>query len=373
MLEDETADPPYLVPSHLGEGQSIGPIPVRTFYVVLASALLLGAPVATLGRREFGDVGLWLGLLPVLLATPFALPWLDPPAEHGALRLLRHIGLRLSRIPLRRIPPRREMLAADGLLAFLRVWGQYRRGNALGLPEQPDLARLQVVDGVVHVPIGRRLEPRAIYRVPTINLDTAAAETRRGARAKWGAVLNGLPHPIQIVIRGRPATTLPVVERIKAYGSAPARELAAWLGAHLHGGDLVERERYLVVPAEDLETLSDRCASLEASLRRIGLPMERIQAAEELRGVLSRFLTPRPRHFGPAVVDISASSHLVADGEHVRAFDLGKLPPTIVTDWAAPLWTAICRWTCPSTSNRSTWRGPSCSSTPAGMPWNRAR
>ena len=201
------------------------------------------------------------------------------------------------------------MLAADGLLAFLRVWGQYRRTTALGLAEQPDLARMQVADGVVNVPIGRRLELRALYRVPTINLDTASAETRRGARAKWGAVLNGLPHPIQVVIRGRPATTLPVVERIKAHGSAPARELAAWLGAHLHGGDLVERDRYLVVPAPDLETLSDRCASLEASLRRIGLPMERIQAAHELAGVLNAFLTPRPQQsrMGPAVVDTSAS------------------------------------------------------------------
>ena len=85
---DETVDPPYLVPTHLGEGQSIGPIPVRTFYVVLAVGLLIGAPLATLGRREFGDVGLWLGLVPVLLATPFALPWLDPPAEHGALLIL---------------------------------------------------------------------------------------------------------------------------------------------------------------------------------------------------------------------------------------------------------------------------------------------
>ena len=28
---------------------------------------------------------------------------------------------------------------------------------------------------------------------------------------------------------------------------------------------------------------------------------------------------------------------LAADGEYVRAFDLGKLPPTIVTDWASPL------------------------------------
>ncbi len=49
------------------------------------------------------------------------------------------------------------------------------------------------------------------------------------------------------------------------------------------------------------------------------------------------FLTPRPRQFGPAVVDVSASGHLVVDGEYVRAFDLGKLPPSFATDWAAPL------------------------------------
>jgi hypothetical protein len=96
------------------------------------------------------------------------------------------------------------------------------------------------------------------------------------SRAKWGAVLNGLPHPIQVVIRDRPAATLPVVERIKAHGTASARDLAAWLGGHLRGGELVEREHYLVVQAKDLGTLSDRCASLEASLCRIGLSLERI-------------------------------------------------------------------------------------------------
>jgi hypothetical protein len=311
MLEaDETTDAPYLVPTHLGEGQSIGPIPVRTFYVVLATGLLLGAPLAAIGRREFGELGLWLGLVPIVLATPFALPWLDPPAEHGFLQLAKHLARRLF------------------------------RKATLGIPQQPDLAGVHIDEGVVQVPIGRRLEVRALYRVPTVNLDTASAETRRGARAKWGAILNGLPHPIQVVIRGRPATTLPVVERIKAHGSAPARELAAWLGAHLYGAQLVERERYLIVPAEDLETLSDRCASLEASLRRIGLPLERISNRLELTALLASFVTPRPFANGriwPAVVDISASGHLVADGEYVRSFDLGKLPPTIVTDWAAPL------------------------------------
>src|SRR6266851_692320 len=246
---DETVDPPYLVPTHLREAQSIGPIPVRTFYVVLATALLIGAPVATLARRELGDVGLWLGLLPIVLATPFALPWLDPPAEHGALRLLAFIGQKLARsVTWLRLPPRVELAEADGLRAFLRVINDYRRTAALGLSEQTDLAGLHVADGVVYVPIGRRLEARALYRVPTLNLETAAAETRRGERAKWGSVLNGLPHPIQIVIRGAPVTTLPVIERIKAHGSLPAVELAAWLGEHLHGAQLVVRERYLVVP-----------------------------------------------------------------------------------------------------------------------------
>jgi hypothetical protein len=46
---------------------------------------------------------------------------------------------------------------------------------------------------------------------------------------------------------------------------------------------------------------------------------------------------PRQRVAGPAVVDASASDSLLVDGEYVRAFDLGKLPPTIVTDWASPL------------------------------------
>lgn len=158
---------------------------------------------------------------------------------------------------------------------------------------------------------------------------------------------------------------------IKAHGSLQARELAAWLGAHLHGADLVERERYLVVPGDDLETLSDRCASLEALLRRIGLPLERTGATDELRSVLGAFLTPRPRQFGPAVVDVSASGHLVVDGEYVRAFDLGKLPPTIVTDGPLSCWTGIYRWTCRSTSSHWTWRGQSSSSTRAETHWSR--
>jgi len=142
---------------------------------------------------------------------------------------------------------------------------------------------------------------------------------------------DALPHPIQGDSR-KPATALPVVERIKAHGSAEAKDLAAWLGAHLIGAQLVECERYLVVPS------GDRCAALEASMRRIGLPLERIQgrrrAARRPRGVSDAAAEPIQ---AAAVVDVGASDRLTVDGEFVRAFDLGKLPTTIVTDCAAPL------------------------------------
>ncbi|HVQ42379.1 MAG TPA: hypothetical protein VMS54_09235 [Vicinamibacterales bacterium] len=335
MSDDESVDPPYLVPTHLREPQSIGPIPVRAFFVVLGVGLLLGAPVATFGRREVGDIGLWLVLVPIVLAIPFALPFLDPPAEHGCVHSAMYIAGKVVRhVTWTRWPPRQELLEADGVAAFLAVVNAYRRRDTLGLDEQPDIADLGVADGVVTVP---KLGVRAVYRVPTLNLDTASAASRRGARAQWGGVLNALPHPIQVVIRGVPATTLPVLERIKAHGSAQAQDLAAWLGAHLHGAQLVDRERYLVVPAEDLEALGDRCASLEASMRRIGLPLERLASSEALRDALGGFLTPRRGQFGPAIVDVGAADRLTVDGEHVRAFDIGKLPPAIVTDWASPL------------------------------------
>jgi len=67
--------------------------------------------VATVGRNELGDVGLWFGLLPIVLAMRFALPWLDPPAEHGALRLVTFLARKVARnVTWHRLPPRHELL-----------------------------------------------------------------------------------------------------------------------------------------------------------------------------------------------------------------------------------------------------------------------
>ena len=48
------------------------------------------------------------------------------------------------------------------------------------------------------------------------------------------------------------------LERVKAHGSPHAQDLAAWLRVHLAGGQLVDRERYLVVPVDNPEQHSER-------------------------------------------------------------------------------------------------------------------
>ena len=44
----------------------------------------------------------------------------------------------------------------------------------------------------------------------------AGAATRRMGARPWGAILNALPHPVQIVVRARPTTRLPTLEEARA-------------------------------------------------------------------------------------------------------------------------------------------------------------
>src|ERR1051326_3417801 len=78
-------------------------------------------------------------------------------------------------------------------------------------------------------------------------------------------------------------------------------------------------KRFVVVPADDVEQLADRCAALEASMRRIGLPLLRIESLNELTEVLGTFLSGRKSRIRtlPSVVDVGASDHVLVDGEYV--------------------------------------------------------
>lgn len=290
----DAADAPYLVPSHITEGQSIGPIPVRTFFVLMATGLLIGAPAAVLGQSLFGSAGLWLGLIALPVGLPFAFPWLHPPAEHGV-----------------------NACAAWLTENVARRW-------RVGL--MPIDA---TVDGdVVYVPVGDWLEPRAVYRVTyTVNLATASPAARRTARARWGGLLNALPHAIQLLIVSTPATTLDVVERIRGHATAEAQDLAAWLTQHLQDAQLVDRERLLIVPAEDTGQLKDRCDSIQSAFEGMGLTLARVTSSAELQELVG--LLDGGRRVPSTFMQVGNSL--------VRSFDLGELPPSIVTDWARPL------------------------------------
>src|SRR5947209_7306105 len=82
-----------------------------------------------------------------------------------------------------------------------------RQSNAANLSTGSESMSDELADGeanAANLSAGSSLE-RLAFGPRGIGPYTASAETRRGARAKWCGVLNGLPHPIQVVIRARPA------------------------------------------------------------------------------------------------------------------------------------------------------------------------
>src|SRR5262249_18265426 len=147
------------------------------------AAIFAGLPLGVSTYRATDGLllpAITAALVPVLLISPIAAWWLDPPFEHGFLRALAFV----KRVYVRPVPS--ETAAAI-----------------------------------------------AVYRMPTLNLETASAPLRRQARAQWGSILNGLSHPVKIIVRGRPLTTLPVVEQLRAHPKPVAQSLGEWLETQL--------------------------------------------------------------------------------------------------------------------------------------------
>jgi len=118
---------------------------------------------------------------------------------------------------------------------------------------------------------------------------------------------------------------------------ADARALGDWFEGSLALGGLVDRQRYLIVPASDDAELRFRTETLEKVLRQARLQGERIEPAEL---PLLRTLTwdPRATEARPAPESIEEGwTEVLADGWWTRAFALGKFPPAILTNWASPL------------------------------------
>jgi len=277
----------YAVPSHLTTAQSIGPFPARLILPLSYAGVFGGIPLGVSAFHATGGLlapALAAGMLPPLLVSPIAAWWLDPPFEHGVLAA-----------------------AAFVKRAYVR-------------PPQPSV-----------------VPPIAIYRMPTINLETASAALRQQARRQWGSILNGLNHPIKIIVRGRPLTTLPVVEQLRQHHKSVARKLGGWLETQLAQAGLIERDRLMVIPADDEAELQFRTDAMEKVLRQARLQAERIDP-DALP--LLRTLTWDPRattaRATPEVLE-EGTSEVVADGWWTRAYALGQFPSAILTNWLSPL------------------------------------
>lgn len=296
--DDVDVETPYLVPTHLRTQDSFGVIPARTFYVEAGAALLGGSLAFGLGSGDLLPLVMAGGAAAAMLAaSPFGL-LIEPRAEHGLAHMSHHAvrSKTLTRAALEKWTPAR----VDG-----------------------DLIRT-----------GYKEECRAVLRLPTVNLEIATLARKRTARRQWGSLLDSTPHPLQLVIPGRPASTLPVIQALRQANRAEAWELSSYLSYHLHSEQMVDRDRLLVVPATDPAELRERVKDLTVAFTQIGLEPERIDDPEALRQTLAYCWGTRPMtETGlPNQVRVSATDVQV-DDQWARAYSLGKLPPSVSTNW----------------------------------------
>ena len=298
MAEQDDIEPLYSVPTHLKSHGTIGPFPDRTFYVALGAFVLAGG-VAYGGYLRWGWWGCLLGLIPIFIALPFAAWFMDPPPEHGLGKWLRFRFVRKTLQP--------QHIAS---LRDLRIDG-----------------------GVVYV--GEGNECRAILQPPTINLDLASTATKRRHRRLYGALLDGQSqYPFQIVLRAEAQSRISAIERMRLHRNPFSRKLADWLEAHHEKKQTIDRRRYIVIPAHDPEILQDRVERITESLKQAGMEPSRLTDPADIRDLLNRWWTWRPHEerLGPERIDRRANE-LQVDGEWVRVYALGKMPPRIQTGW----------------------------------------
>ena len=294
---DEELEPPYAVPTHLEASESIGPIPYRLWAVSLGAWVTSSMLLAGLHPTdELVKAALQWG--PLLALAPFGAWWVHPPPEHGLVAAARHL-----------LRPR--LLDPDRL-------GSYQQ--------------LRIEKGALH--IGTSGACLTIWRMPTVNLDVASGAARRRHRAQWGTFLDGLGHEVTIVLRARRMRRMQASYEVFEHGSEEARTLARWLQKHLGNRPLIARERLLVIPAPDPETLHNRCADIRSSMAQFDWRPVEPESDNDLEQLFNRFWPLRPtiERLGPAMVQ-RKQRELIVDGEYVRTYALRDFPATITTDW----------------------------------------
>lgn len=312
--QDAVSEPLYKVPTHLEIGATFGPIPERSFWVGI-SALAIGFFPAYLtyarinpGPRASsaeilttGAIVLAVWLAPLFLLSPFLLTIFDPPPEHGLMCML-HFAIRRRNLQTQHVSSLRGVSFSDGAI--------------------------HTQDGV-----------RAVLALATVNLDLASVAGRRGHHNKLGYLFDGIStHPFQIVIRSKAQSEYECIRRMRRSKLPAAKRLAQWLADKYDKKSAIDRQRFMIIPADSEEILQDRVDLITRSLRQAGIDNVRIKDQDELRDFVNDWWPryPHPERIGPGHV-IESSNGLQVDSEFISVYAVSKLPPMIATNWWQPL------------------------------------
>lgn len=301
-MADAITEPLYKVPTHLKARASFGVIPERTFYVGLAAIALALIPsylayqhvaYGFASPQEAMEAGgasaLLVGLIPIAILAPFALFLVDPPIEHGLVCLLMFM-----------LRPKRVAHKLDGV-SFSK--------------------------GVIHTPGG----VVGVFALATTNLDLASVVGRRSHHNKLGYLFDGISkHPFQIVIRSKAQARYGCIERMQRSSRPAAQRLARWLVQHYEQRGAIDRQRFMMIPAETEEMLTDRMDLIGRSLKKHGVDRVRLTDPDDLRDFLNDWWQSTEN------ITIGARG-LETDSEHVSIYAVSGLPSMIATNWWQPL------------------------------------
>lgn len=254
----------HTVPTHLDTADGVGNVTIKQG-VVIAAGIMVAAgasfftPPAGPGVMDlfgfiFPSVGKFLPhggiplsnlsvalliLVPVIL---FAHPR-NPPADHGLTTWIRY-----------RSRPK-DVAGADML-------------EYIGAPTVAgDTAT--VYDEYV-----------AIWSIGSVSLRLAAESAVEVERARWAAFLNGIPCPIQTVLRSTPVDMTTTLAAIRSHGTPQSAALAQHLRFANATSQAVQRQRYLIIRNPDQAALRRHAKEITEGLARASLRAERLKDDE---------------------------------------------------------------------------------------------
>ena len=314
----------HQVPTHLDLPDGVGKLTTRQMFLLGGTAMILAPAVAlitppvgpALGDllRTMGPALQWLidpGQLPLLptvsttatlaAAGVVALPF-NPPVEHGLVQWVRH------RLHSRLMGPE----VVDDLIGHPKV--------------ERDLARVH--DKYV-----------AMWEMPSVSMRLDSDSARNVARARWAAFLDGLPCPIQTMVRCTPVDLKAVLRAMAKHPNANGARTAGHLMGSTAAGGEVQRRRLLSIHADN-ESVARRWATdIEGGLARATLRGRRLEG-DELADAIHAGWSAKPRRkgrIGPNTLRVEADG-LNADGQWIATQVLQRWPGAVMIDFLSPLY-----------------------------------